>query len=55
MPKKKLNYHDLSNKVQSMVKTRHENDMTNCTCAIYGEIKTKFSWLIGQDVVYHEK
>ena len=29
MPKMKLNYHDLFNKVRSMMKTRHDNDVTD--------------------------
>ena len=33
----KLNYKDLSDKVSYMMKTRQENDITDCTGAVYAE------------------
>ena len=38
-----------------MMKTKEDNDVTNCTSMIYIEIKTELSWLIGEDAIYHEK
>ena len=50
----KLNSYDRYDKVQFMTKTRHD-DMINHTSVVYAEIRIELSWLIGQDVVYHEK
>ena len=35
----KLNFHDQSSKVQSMMKKTHDNDATNHTSAVYAENK----------------
>ena len=35
----KLNFHDQSSKVQSMMKKTHDNDVTNHTSAVYAENK----------------
>ena len=35
MPKLKLNYRDLSNLVQSVMKTRQDDDVTDCTSVVY--------------------
>ena len=48
MLKIKLNYHDRSNRVWSMTKTRQDNGVTNCTGAIYVEIGIEVSWSIVQ-------
>ena len=37
------------------MKSRQDNDITDCIGAIYAKIRTELSWSIGQDVVYHEK
>ena len=37
-----------------MTKMRQDNDVTDHTGAVYAEIRTEFSWKIGQDAVYHE-
>ena len=52
----KLNCYDWADGVQStMIKTRHYNNVIDHTSAVYIVIKTDLSWLIEQDVVYHEK
>ena len=51
----KLNYYDQSDGVQSMMKTRHDNDVIDHIGAIYTEIGTELWWSIIQDVVNHEK
>ena len=52
MLKPKSNYRDLSNRVQSVMKTRQDNNMTNCTSVIYVEDETKLLCLIGLGVIY---
>ena len=37
-----------------MMKTRHDNDMIDCTCVNYAENVIEQSWLIRQGVVYDE-
>ena len=37
-----------------MMKTRQDNDVTNCTGAIYVENETKLSWSIGRDAICDE-
>ena len=39
----KLNFHDQSNKVWSMTKSKQENDLIDYTSAVYIEIETKLS------------
>lgn len=41
--------------VQSMMKTKQNNDVIDSTCLFYNEIGIELSWLIGQDAVCHEK
>lgn len=43
MPKRKLNYHDQFNKVQSTTKSRQDNDLNDYTSAVYVEIKIDLS------------
>ena len=45
-PKMKLRYHDQSNHVQSMMKTRKDNDAINHVSVVYAKIETKLSGLI---------
>lgn len=35
-----------------MMKSRQDNDMTNCTSKVYIEIETELSWSIKQNAVY---
>ena len=41
--KMKLNYRDLSDSVRSVMKTKHDNDLTDCTSAFYFENDTELS------------
>ena len=41
--KSKLNYRDLSNYVWYVMKTKQDNDATNCTGAIYDENDNELS------------
>ena len=50
----KLKYHDRTNRVWSMTKTKQDNDVTDHIGAVYTEIGTELSWLIEQDVTYHK-
>ena len=50
----KLNYKDLSDKVSYMMKTRQENEITDCTGAVYAENKTKLSSPIRHGAVCDE-
>ena len=43
MPKAKLSCCDQSNWVQFVIKTRQDNDMTNCIGIIYTETKSELS------------
>ena len=52
---KKLNYHNRSDGVWSMTKSRQDNDVIDHTDSVYDEIKIEGSWPIKQDAVYHEK
>ena len=47
-PKMKLNYCDWFDGVQSMWKTRQDNDVTDCIGVINAKIRNKPSWLIRQ-------
>ena len=53
MPKTKLNCNQ-SDRVQSMMKIRKDNDVIDCISAISAEIGTWLSWSIGQDAMYHK-
>ena len=54
MSKPKMSYRDLSNKVRSIMKTQHDNDMIDRTSTIYAKNKTKFPCSIGLGAVYDE-
>ena len=43
MPKSKLNYKDLFDRVQSVMKTRHDNNMIDRTDAVYAKNETDMS------------
>ena len=45
-----LNYRDLLDRLQSMINTRHDNNMTNHIGVIYVRNDTELSWLIGSGV-----
>ena len=45
-PKMKQNSHDWLYKVQSMMKMRQDNDVTDYTCAVYAKNDTKLLKLI---------
>lgn len=49
-----MNCHDRFDEVWSMIKTRHDNDMTDHRGVIYVEVRVELSWSIRQDVVNHE-
>ena len=53
--KLKLSCHDWSHYVQSMTKTRKDNDVTDHIGAIYAKNEIELSWLIGQGVTYDEE
>ena len=36
------------------MKTRHDNDVTNSTSAVYAKNETEFSWLIRPSAIYDE-
>ena len=55
MVKTKLSYNVRSDQVRSVTKTRHDNNVTNCTSAVYVENNTKVSWLIESGVIYDKK
>lgn len=52
--KTKLNNHDRSGKVQSMMKVTQDNDGTDHTSMVYTENETKLLWLIRQGRIYDE-
>ena len=54
MPKLKPNRQYLSDRVWFMMKTRQDNDITDCTGVIYAKNDDELLWLIEQDVVYDE-
>ena len=43
MPKTKLDCHDKSHNVQSMMNTRQDNDVTNRTDAVFNKIEDELS------------
>ena len=46
MPKQKMNCQDLSDRVQSVMETIQDNDMIDCTGAVYVKNDTELSWPI---------
>ena len=52
MPKMKLNCHDWLDQVPSFTKTRHDNDVTDCTYVIYVKNDIELSWSISSSVNY---
>ena len=46
MPKSKLNYWDISNRVWYVNKTRQDNDMINPIGVVYTKNETELSWRI---------
>lgn len=52
MPKMKLNYHEISDRVLFMTKTREDNDIINQTSAIYTKIGTELQLPIRHNAVY---
>ena len=55
MPKMILNYHDQSNRVATVTKTRQHNDVTNLIGSIHVENDTELLWPIKLGVNYDEK
>lgn len=55
MVKTKLSYNVRSDQVRFVTKTKHDNNVTNCTSAVYVENNTKVSWLIESGVVCDKK
>ena len=51
MPKTKLNYQDLSDCVRSVMKTRQDNNMTDCISVVYTIIENELLGLIESGVV----
>ena len=51
MPKPKLNYQDLSDQVQFVMKTRQDHDVTSGTNVIYAENEIKLLWQINLGTV----
>ena len=38
-----------------MIETKQDNDVTDRINVVYTEIRIELSWMIRQDMVYHEK
>ena len=55
MPKTKLICHYRSNRVHSMMKTRYDNDITNCTNVIYNQNEIELSCLMGLGAICDKK
>ena len=51
----KINYHDRSNRVWSIAKTRQDNDMIDGIDVVYVKIRIELSWPIIQGAAYHKK
>ena len=51
-PKMELNCHGQSNSVQTMTKSRQDNNVTDHTGALYAKNETELSWPIRQGAVY---
>ena len=54
MPKTKLSYHDWSDWVLFVMKTRQDNDMTKHIGVVYAENDIELSWAIRPSVLYDE-
>lgn len=54
MVKTILNYHDQLDWVLTMMETRQDNYVTDCTDAVFVQNETKLSWLIKPIVVCDE-
>ena len=54
MPKSKLNYKDLFDRVQSVMKTRQDNNMIDRTDVVYAKNEIDLSWLVRLGAVYNE-
>lgn len=54
MPKIKLSFLDLLDRVQSMIKTIKDNDMIDRTSLVYVETKIELLRLIELSAVYYE-
>ena len=50
----KLSYCDQSNRVQSMMKTRQDNEVIDYKGIVYVKNEVKLSWLIELSAVYDE-
>ena len=50
MPKRKLNCRDRSDRMQFVMKTRQNNDVTNCTRMVYAENEIELSRSIKKGV-----
>lgn len=55
MSKMILNYHDQSNRVSTVTKTRLENDVTNHIDVVYTKNDIELSRSIKSGVIYDEK
>ena len=54
MLKTKLNYHNWLDRGQSVKKTKKDNNVTNCTCAVYVENDIKLLGPIRLGAIYDE-
>ena len=54
MSKLKLNYRDISNRVQYVTKTKQDNNMIDRIGAVYTENKIEQLWLIGPSAAYNK-
>ena len=54
MSKLKLNYRDISNRVQYVTKTKQDNNMIDRIGAVYTENKIEQLWLIGPSTTYNK-
>ena len=54
MPKLKLNYHNLFDQVWSAMKTKKENDITDCIGVVHAENETELLWSLWPGVLYDE-
>ena len=54
MLKRKQNYHDQSNRVRYVIKTRQDNDLIDHTGMVYVEKETELSWSMALGTVCDE-
>ena len=54
MSKSKLNFQDLSDRVWFGMKTRQDNDLTDCIGVFYGKNDIELSWPIRQGIICDE-